>query len=570
MATLAGCARRAPVVIGHGADAIDEGAVQHTQSAQVARYTVRPLSPAQVTVEFGPTKAYGLKTWTVSATKEHPASIFVAGMRARSRYHMRAVVRFADGTTVDDVDHTFRTGHYKQSMIPPITVQRFGKPQPGVELLNPVIRDCYQAIVTDLQGHVLWAYNYPDRQSSLDIQVHRYLHAAHLTLVSWWERVRQLFGAKVAGHPKLWDRAMWKPAPPDQRFTTVINPIKLLPDGNFIAVIGLIPEALIDGPDGAPPPHTTLALREFNLAGQTVRNLTMPELNRRLKAIGYKGPKIEMVTHDVTILPNGHLIVLGDGTREYTNLPGYPGKTRVAGDILIELDRNFRPEWTWDEFNHLNIDRHPTDFPDWTHSNAVLYTKDDGNLIVSMRTQNWVMKIDFDNGKGSGKILWKLGPGGDLKLIGGQAPNDWPYGQHGPAIFGNRDAGVFELGVMDNGYGRKRADGKQCGIKDHAGCFTDAIIYRIDEKAKTATVVFRKKYPPKQYSFFGGNVQSLANGDMEVDLCAVGSHSDIYDYRMMPGRDATTVWRMQVGKTNVYRSERLGSLYPGVQWQSAP
>lgn len=562
-AVVAGC-RHAPVTVGQGADSFS-GVVRGTRNPQVARYIVRVHSAAQVTIEFGPTTAYGLKTWTVSASPGDPATLFVAGMRAQTRYHMRALVRFADGTEVDDVDHTFRTGHYKLSMIPPITVQTNGTPQPGVELLNPVMRSCYQAIVTDLQGHVLWAYNYPDRQSAFDIQVHRYIHAAHLTLVKWWDWVKHLFGAKESGNPTLWDKSMWKPAPPDQRFTTIINPIKLLPNGNFIAVIGLIPEALTDSPDGAPPPHTTLALREFNLAGQTVRNLTMPALNRRLKAIGYKGPRIEMLTHDVTILPNGHLIVLGDGTREY-HLLNYEGSPWVAGDILIELDQNFNPVWTWSEFDHLDVTRHPTDFPDWTHSNAALYTKDDGNLIVSMRTQNWIIKIDFANGKGSGKILWRLGVDGDLRLIGGQSPNGWPYGQHGPAIVGDRDAGIFDLAVMDNGYGRTTKDGKMCELKDLPGCTTDAVIYRIDENAKTATIVFRKVYPESQYSFFGGNVQSLGNDQMEVDLCAVGPHSDIYDYALSQGDDAAPLWHMQVDKTNVYRSERLGSLYPGVQW----
>lgn len=545
-------------------DSIDRGIVLHTGNILVARYVIRPHSAAQVTIEFGPTTAYGQRTWTVPASPDHAADILVAGMRGGMTYHMRALVRFPDGRVVEDADHTFHTDKYPRRLMPRITVQQFGTPQPGVELLDRT-NVTYQAIVTDLEGHVLWAYRYPDYQSTRDVLMHHYEYAAYLQVQEWIHWVRHLFGAKTAGHPMLWDHSLWRGVRPDQISPSLINPIKLLPNGNFVAVIGLVSTALVDSPNGAPPPRTTMALREFNLADQTVQNLSMSELNRRLGSIGYKGPTIEMLHHEVTLLPDGHFIVVGNGTRNYSNLPGRPGKTRVVGDILIELDQNFNPVWTWSEFDHLNIDHHPTDFPDWTHTNAVVYTKDDGNLLVSMRTQNWIIKIDFRNGKGTGKILWRLGDGGDFQLIGGQAPSDWHYGQHGPAIFGDRDAGVFDLGVMDNGYGRTAPDGKMCGIKSSPGCYSAAVIYRIDEKARTATIIFRKVFPPAQYSFFGGNVQNLANGDIAVDLCSVaGSNTDIYD--LTKSKNPQVVWHMHLTDSTAYRATRLPSLYPGVQW----
>ncbi len=560
----AGCGRSGPVTIGSGMDSIDRGIVLHTGNILVARYVIRPHSAAQVTIEFGPTTAYGQRTWTVPASPDHAADILVAGMRGGMTYHMRALVRFPDGRVVEDADHTFHTDKYPRRLMPRITVQQFGTPQPGVELLDRT-NVTYQAIVTDLEGHVLWAYRYPDYQSTRDVLMHHYEYAAYLQVQEWIHWVRHLFGAKTAGHPMLWDHSLWRGVRPDQISPSLINPIKLLPNGNFVAVIGLVSTALVDSPNGAPPPRTTMALREFNLADQTVQNLSMSELNRRLGSIGYKGPTIEMLHHEVTLLPDGHFIVVGNGTRNYSNLPGRPGKTRVVGDILIELDQNFNPVWTWSEFDHLNIDHHPTDFPDWTHTNAVVYTKDDGNLLVSMRTQNWIIKIDFRNGKGTGKILWRLGDGGDFQLIGGQAPSDWHYGQHGPAIFGDRDAGVFDLGVMDNGYGRTAPDGKMCGIKSSPGCYSAAVIYRIDEKARTATIIFRKVFPPAQYSFFGGNVQNLANGDIAVDLCSVaGSNTDIYD--LTKSKNPQVVWHMHLTDSTAYRATRLPSLYPGVQW----
>ena len=560
---LVGCRHQAPVVIGNGADAISEGAVQHTPNPQVALFTTSPHSAARVRVEFGPTTAYGMTTWTKADPGNMPVSIFVAGMRADTTYHMRAIVQFLDGKTLQTPDQTFQTGHYKKKWIPGITVEASGTPQPGVELINPSIGSCSQAIVTDLQGNVLWAYNYPDRESVLKVQMHRYIHAAHLTITGWGNWVRRLFHQKTNGVPALWDSKLWKLQPPKRRFGTIINPIKPLPNGDFLMVIGLASHALLDSPDGAPPPDTTLALREINLAGETVHNLTVEQLNQKLRARGYHGPTIEMMHHDVTLLPNGHMIVITNATRDYGNLPGYPGVTRVIGDILVELDANFNPVWTWSEFDHLDVNRHPMDFPDWTHSNAVLYTKDDGDLIVSIRSQGWVIKIDYQNGHGSGKILWRFGNGGDFRLVDGNSPTDWNYGQHQPAFFGDRDSGVFDLGMMDNGNNRIMPDGKICGEPKEPACYSTVPIFRVDEKAMTATLIFHKIFP-KVFSAWGGGVQDLPNGDIEIDLCNAEHNSDVYE--LTRGANPRTIWHLHASRTNLYRAERLPSLYPGVQW----
>lgn len=557
---LAGC-HHTPKIIGRSPDAIDEGVVKRTANPQVARYIVTPHSASQVTIEFGPTTAYGVKTWSVAATGEKSVEILVAGMRADTKYHMRADVRFPDGATVYDTDHTFTSAHYKKKLMPRIAVQTYGTPQPGVELINPSIGSDDQAIVIDLHGNVLWAYNYPDRESVFKVQMHRYLHAAHLTLRNW---VQRLFGRKITPKPVWWDAKMWKRLPPERQFGTIINPVKPLPNGNFLMIIGLASHALLDSPDGAPPPDTTLALREINLAGETVHNLTVKALNEKLRATGYRGPTLEMVHHDVALLPNGHTIVIANATREYTGLPGYPETTRVIGDILVELDANWNPVWTWSEFDHLDVNRHPMDFPDWTHTNAVVYTKDDGNLLVSIRSQGWVIKIDYRNGHGSGNVLWRLGNGGDFRLLNGKSPTDWNYAQHEPAIFSDRDAGVFDIGMMDNGNNRIMSDGKSCGAKGAPACYTTVPIFHIDEKAKTATLVFHDVFPSKQYSMWGGGVQPLANDAIEIDMCNVGHNSEVYD--VTRETSPHTIWHLHAGATNLYRSERMPSLYPGVQW----
>ena len=135
--------------------------------------------------------------------------------------------------------------------------------------------------------------------------------------------------------------------------------------------------------------------------------------------------------------------MLSNTVRPFTNLPGYPGVTNVVADVVIDLDTNRQPVWVWNEFDHLDVNRHPMGFPDLTHSNAVIYSPTDHNIIVSMRHQNWVVKVDYNDGAGTGNILWHLGEGGDFALKNGVDPTDWNYAQHYPSLFTPTSAGVL-------------------------------------------------------------------------------------------------------------------------------
>ena len=98
----------------------------------------------------------------------------------------------------------------------------------------------------------------------------------------------------------------------------------------------------------------------------------------------------------------------------------------------MDLDTNNQPVWVWRAFDHLDVNRHPYLFPDWTHSNAVVY-EPDGSLLLSMRHQSWILKIDYANGSGGGDVLWRLGPGGDFTLSDSD-PAQWFYNQHYPNL----------------------------------------------------------------------------------------------------------------------------------------
>jgi arylsulfate sulfotransferase len=445
----------------------------------------------------------------------------VAGMLANTTYHMQASVQLQNGITATDADHTFTTQAPEMTVPLTVTTTPGMTPQSGLEELTPISAPYYGVVVTDLQGNTVWSYALPS-----------------------------------------------PPSPDD------IEGVKLLPNGHFLITIGQGSTYNLNNPS---PASGIIAVREIDLAGNIVREISAAELTSELQAkfqsTGQAQYNLKLLQfhHDITPLPNGHWLVLANVNKSFTNLTGFPGTTNVLGDVIIDLDQNLQPVWVWNEFDHLDVNRHPYLFPDWTHTNAVVYTPDDHNILVSMRHQNWVVKVDYNDGAGTGNILWRLGEGGDFTLNGGTDPTDWQYAQHLPSIVGSSSAGIFSLILMDNGDDRIFApNGPICGTGSEPACYSTVPVFQIDENAKTATLTFHQKLDPSLYNTFGGNAEPLDNGDFEYDLCGDGitpSHifSDIFEVTP-DNANPTTVWHMHVTTANIYRGFRIPSLYPGVQW----
>ena len=136
------------------------GQVTATKNPQVALYTMTLPFPGSMTVEFGDSTDYGLSTWSQSSgASGGQVSLFVAGMKANTTYHMTATIQFANGIAVTDVDHPFTTGAVPASANLSLTTATTPgmTPQSGLEMLNTLSG----LAVTDLSGNVLWAYADP-------------------------------------------------------------------------------------------------------------------------------------------------------------------------------------------------------------------------------------------------------------------------------------------------------------------------------------------------------------------------------------------------------------------------
>jgi len=472
------------------------GTVRASSHPLVALYDIEAPRDAEVTVEFGLTTEYGRSTSAFRAPAGGGSvEVQVAGMLASTAYHMRAHLKFADGTTLLDQDHTFTTGTIPPERLPKITITRFAgmTPSPGIELLDFIFpapgTNPLQASAVDLDGHPIWYY--------------------------------------------------------DAEPGATVIPLKLLPSGHFLLFINY-------------PNHLNDSLREIDLVGNTIRDLKRADLNQVL--VARFGISVDQFHHDVLPLPNGHFILLCNVTKQIDGLVGYSSATKVQGDILVDLDANWQPAWAWSAFDHLDPNRHLQGLPDWTHGNAIAYTANDGNLLLSVRHQSWILKIDYANGTGSGAVLWRFGDEGDFTLTSGDR-SAWQYGQHYPRVI-SITGSKMRLLVMDNGNLRMDANGVPCGGKSGTACYSRLPIFDLDELSRTVTPVW--EYRPGFYSQWGGSAEILANGDVEGAFSSATPGSQVLE--VTGGDNPQPVWQLGVAGESAYRGFRMPSLYPGVQW----
>lgn len=483
------------------------GTVTTTQNPLVASYSINVPGSTSVRVQFGPDTTYGLPTSAIQA----PASggnvnILVAGMRASTTYHMQAMLQLANGSQLLDQDQTFTTGPITSEPLPIITTEQFGAgPSPGVELFSLFpLGDAPPA---------------PLSAVATDLQGN----------VIWYYDV----GPESAAYP-----------------------IKLLPNGHMM--LNEYPEF---GTGATIPPE----LREVDLAGNVINRITVDAINKGLAGIATF--QLGSFHHDFAVLPNGHVIVLGNYSEIIDNVVGVPPGTQVIGDALVDWDPQKGPVWAWTTFDHLDVARAPYGNGDWTHANAIIYSPDDGNLILSMRNQNWLIKINYQNGAGDGSILWRFGDGGDFTLSGQEAPIEWNYGQHYPSIVSPNSAGVFSLMFFNNGNNRLMDDaGDVCSSPGFPLCYSSVPVFQVDESNRTATVIWEDKLAG--YSICCGNATILPSGNREFDVAFDVFTPDFsYVEEVTPSNDL--VWKISVENQLAYRGFRIPSLYPGVTWPAA-
>jgi arylsulfate sulfotransferase len=189
---------------------------------------------------------------------------------------------------------------------------------------------------------------------------------------------------------------------------------------------------------------------------------------------------------------------------------------------------------------------------DWLHGNAVSYTREDGNLTLSLPERDWVIKIDYDHGKGSGKVLWRLGLDGDFKAESND-PKPWFSHQHDAAF---EPPGSNMLVVLDNGL-RRLEKGKDKEKDKEPN--TRGQVWKIDDKARTATLVTNADLGV--YSPNVGSAQRLSNGNYHFTTGAVRKDNTIRSRTIEVTPDGRIVYVLETPGTQTYRSNRVADLY---------
>jgi arylsulfate sulfotransferase len=252
-------------------------------------------------------------------------------------------------------------------------------------------------------------------------------------------------------------------------------------------------------------------LREFDVAGNTLRETNTTDINEQLAAMGK--PAIGVFHHDALGLPDGELLVLATTEQILTGAQG-PGPVDIIGDMILLLDQDLQVVWTWNAFDHLDVHRAATlgetcpglgcppislasHANDWLHGNALQLTAD-GNLLYSTRHQDWIIKIDFGDGLGTGDVIWRLGKDGDFQ-IDSSDPSPWFSHQHGPQL-APQDPTL--LAIFDDSNLRQSID---------KNAHSRAQVLQLDEPNRIASL--RINADAGGFSFAVGNAQPLLDGN---------------------------------------------------------
>jgi arylsulfate sulfotransferase len=267
-------------------------------------------------------------------------------------------------------------------------------------------------------------------------------------------------------------------------------------------------------------------VREFDLLGLTVAETNAARVNEQLAAMGAR--QISSFHHEARSLPGGKIVALATVEQILTDVQG-PGPVDVLGDMILVMDSDMQVLWTWDAFDHLDTSRQAVlgetctvttagcppfylapEANDWLHGNSVQLTPD-GNLLYSSRHQDWLIKIDYNNGNGAGDVIWRLGVDGDFAI---NSSDIYPWFSHqhdGEYVPGQAQS---TISVFDDGNTRQYL---------YPDATSRGQVLQLDEQGFTATLLLNADLGV--YSTALGSAQQLSNGNYFFDAGILADES---------------------------------------------
>ncbi len=487
--------------------------VTPTSNALVALFSAPPCPEgSQFRVAF---HAQGEES--VSRTPSQPCrgpisnNVYVAGMRADTDYQLRSEVTTGGNAAPGDwlPFHTgILDGNFPAISIEVPRVAGSGDPEPVIIYSALSFDGTIRPFATDLQGRVIW----------------------YLRSRDWITRV--------------------------------------IPGGQFLA--------FGDGMNSVNSTHEGQVLRELDLAGNILRETNIGRIAEQLESRGihsdcHKSGRecVGGFHHEAIRLPNGHtLAVAGIERMMPTGTQGSKLPVDVLGDVVIDLDEDFQVAGVWNAFDHMDLTRKSLneakcqtgggdgcpavlladEANGWLHSNSLNYIPSTGDFLVSIPEQNWVVKVDWKDGKGSGKILWRLGKDGDF-TVDSKDPNPWFSFQHDA---GFEPVGSDILTLTDDGEaGSDPSDNKpktKTGVRGQ--------VWKLDEEKHVAKLLLNA--PLGVSTICCGSMQVLRNGGYSAvagwSLPVKGRTTDF-------DKDGKVVFAIEIVGAADYRSYRVADMY---------
>lgn len=280
-------------------------------------------------------------------------------------------------------------------------------------------------------------------------------------------------------------------------------------DPIFLNTWGAVPYVMIIQNDGTPLYYKRMLERPYdfkvqptgllshfqreNVQGHIVMDDTYSVTDTVRCANGYTTDD-----HDFHILPNGNYLLIASQVQRIdlsTVVEGGHPSASVYGNHIQELDpsKNVILEWRcWDHYkftdaNHADL---TAPFIDYTHMNAVDVDRD-GNLLVSTRNFSEITKIN----RKTGEIIWRFGGVNNEFTF----TNDSVHFSYQHSIRSLRNGHYI---LFDNGSYR--------GVNPR---YSRVVEYELNERYKTATLIWEYRHDPDYFSDTYGNAQRLVNGN---------------------------------------------------------
>ena len=251
----------------------------------------------------------------------------------------------------------------------------------------------------------------------------------------------------------------------------------------------------------------------------------------------YMDPHELLLTVDTDGQPIAHMITYTIRSVDATSVGGSSSE-QLAQHALVRQKLGSAPVTVWDSWNHFTLPDwiEPPKFPpnDIDHANSVTIAPD-GNYIVSWRNTGEITKID----RTTGAAIWRLGGRNNQFTFIGD-----PLGGFSAQHY-VRMTPQGTILLYDNGW-------------RHTPQQTRGVEYKLDETAKTATMIHEWRHSPLIFTQYVGSAQRLANGDT---LMGWGLADTVTEY----SPTGTTVWEGQVQFGDAvpvfYRMLKTYSLY---------